>query len=95
MSELVATFQKDPSEVLDYTLDWSTALAGDTISGTNSTWVTPSGLTQVVSPAPSNTTTTTTVWLSGGTSPTDYAVENTIVTTGGRTIQAHMLIQVR
>ena len=95
MSELVATFQKDPSEKLDYVLNWATALAGDTISGSNSTWVTPAGLTQELSPAPSNTTTTTTVWLSGGTSPTDYHVENTIVTTGGRTLQAHILIQVR
>ena len=35
---------KDPDEVLDYELDWSLRLAGDTI--VTSTWTVPSTLTK-------------------------------------------------
>jgi hypothetical protein len=93
MSELLGTFQKDPDETADYYVEWSAALGTDTIS--TSSWVTPDGLTQEVSPAPGISGTTTYIWLSGGTSPTDYSVENTIETTGGRTFQGHLLMQVR
>jgi hypothetical protein len=93
MSELTGTFQKDPEETADYYIEWSAALGADTIS--TSAWVTPTGLTQEPSPAPGISGTTTYVWLSGGVSPTDYCVENTIETVGGRTFQGHILIQVR
>jgi hypothetical protein len=73
-------FPKDPNAVLDYKIDWTTWLAGDTIS--SSTWIVPSGITKTTE---SNTTTTTTIWLSGGTADTEYEVVNRIVTAGGRT----------
>jgi hypothetical protein len=94
MSEQAGIFQKDPSETADYYIDWTDALAGDTITGTP-TWSTQGGLTQEPSPAPGTTGATTYVWLSGGISGVDYTVECTIETTGGRTFQAHILIQVR
>lgn len=59
----VATYSKDPSAKLDYTLDWSTYLGGaDTIA--SATWTLSAGLTKV---AESNTTTSATVRISGGT----------------------------
>lgn len=73
-------FLKDPDEVLDYVRDWSALLGADTIS--TSTWTPDSGITVNSS---SNTTTTATVWLSGGTLGTTYGVRNRIVTAGGRT----------
>lgn len=77
-------FNKDPNDVLDYRIDASTWLAGhdpdDTISTV--TWTVPAGLTLV---AQSNTTTTATIWLSGGTVGTQYEVLCRIVTAGGRT----------
>jgi hypothetical protein len=72
---------KDPDEVLDYQLNWAARLGADTIS--TSTWTVPEGITQ---DSASRTDTTTTLWLSGGTSGQTYALLNRIVTVGGRTM---------
>lgn len=84
-------FSKDPSAVKDYIVNWVAWLAGDTI--TTSTWaVSPSGLTAL---SPTNTTTTATVWLSGGTDRVLYQVTNRIVTVGGRTEEHSIYVYVR
>ena len=80
MPELLATYNKDPAEVLDYTIDWSTLLESDTIS--TSEWALDEGLTK---DSDSKTDTTTTIWVSGGTIGTQYTCTNTIVTAGERT----------
>lgn len=83
---------KDPQETLDYSVDWNRSesgaasgtgrlVDGETISA--STWDVPAGLTQA-SPAPSNTATTTTIWLSGGTLLEHYDVTNHVTTSQGR-----------
>ena len=72
-------FDKDPQAVLDYLADWSEWLDIDTIA--TSTWTAPTGITADSS---RNTTTTATVWLSGGTLGATYKVVNHIVTTAGR-----------
>lgn len=77
---ILATFPKDPNAVLDYTLDWSLWLNGDTIS--TSTWTVPGGITKVLD---TKTATSTTVWMSVGTLATSYSVVNKIVTVNGRT----------
>jgi hypothetical protein len=70
----------DPNAVLDYTIDWSDWLpSGDTIL--SSSWSVPAGLTEDSS---SNTSTTATVWISGGTAGTNYRITNHITTTEGR-----------
>lgn len=67
---------KDPSEVKEYTLDWSQALnAGESIS--TSVWSVQTGLTQS---SESETSTTTTIVVSGGTAGNEYTAENTITT---------------
>lgn len=72
---------KDPSEVIDLTIDWSDTLAtGDEID--TSTWSVPAGITE---DATANTTTTTTITVSGGTDGESYLLTNLIVTTGGKT----------
>ena len=71
---------KDPSGDLDYTVDWSLWLAGDTIS--TATVTVPTGLTLGTV---SHTATAVTAWISGGTVGSSYTVEFEIVTTGGRT----------
>lgn len=86
-------FVKDPNAVIDYKIDWSawlTAADDDTIS--TSTWIVPSGITK---DSDSKTTTTATVWLSGGTAGEDYAITNRIVTAGGRTEDRTIRIMVR
>jgi hypothetical protein len=74
-------FEKDPDAVLDYIWDWSEWLGSDTITGTPTITV-PTGLTKT---SQSNTTTTVTVWLSGGTADAVYSVACKIVTAGART----------
>lgn len=72
---------KDPSATLDYTIDWTAWLAGDTITGTP-VWTVPAGLTKADE---SHTTTTSTVWISGGTIGSTYTLSVRVTTTGGRT----------
>jgi len=80
MAELLATYNKDPTEVLDYTIDWETLLDGDTIS--TSEWDVDTGITE---DSESETTTLAIIWVSGGTVDKQYTLTNTIVTAGGRT----------
>lgn len=82
---------KDPEAVLDYTVDWSTWLGADTISGTP-TWSVATGLTK---DSQSNTTTAATAWLSGGTAGENYRVECKIVTAAGRTDERSFTVRVR
>ena len=95
MTVHVASVTKDPDAVIDYKFDWTRWLAEtttttDTIS--TSSWTVPSGLTK---DSDSNTTTSTTVWLSGGTAGTAYQVANRIVTAGGRTADRTMTVYVQ
>ncbi len=73
-------FVKDPNAVLDYKVDWATWLSTDTIATV--AWTVPTGITQT---STSNTTTTATIWLSGGTAGTTYEIVCRITTAGGRT----------
>ena len=74
------TVDKDPQSVLDYGFDWSDWLDADTID--TSVWTADDGITI---DSESETTTTTTVWLSGGTAGKTYRLVNKVVTTAGRT----------
>lgn len=89
MTNPIARFKKDPDAVLDYSIDWSRWLAGDSII--SSTWVVPHGLTQVTnlfSPI------TITVWISGGTVGQSYLVVGQVTTAGGRTDERTIQIDV-
>lgn len=73
-------FPKDPTAILDYTVDWQDWLqTGETIQ--TSTWIAPSGITINDD---SNSSSSATVWLSGGTKGKTYRVTNRIVTNQGR-----------
>jgi hypothetical protein len=83
-------FIKDPDAVLDYQVDWSSWLAtGDTIAA--SVWVVQIGITKVTD---THTTTTATIWLSGGTVGTSYTAANKVTTVGGRTDERTLTISV-
>lgn len=83
-------FVKDPSDRMDYQIDWSDWLDADTISA--SAWTVATGLTEYSS---INTTTAATIWLTGGTAGQDYRVTNQITTAGGRIRQQSITIQVQ
>ena len=77
---MASRFLKDPNAVLDYVVDWTTWLNGDTIA--TILWTVPAGITQ---DSESESTTSATVWLSGGTVGETYQLVNRITTAGGRT----------
>ncbi|MEI6730376.1 MAG: hypothetical protein WCL30_03870 [Pseudomonadota bacterium] len=78
---------KIPSEIKDYSLDWSKDIGNDVIvNNSNSVWtVSPADMTITQGTLASNSTLTT-VWLSGGSVGTVYYVRNTIITTSGRNL---------
>lgn len=84
------TFTKDPDEVLDYQIDWEERLTEDDLIAT-SDWDVPIG---IIEDSSSNTTTTATIWLSGGYAGEQYRLVNRIVTVGGRTLEEAINITV-
>jgi hypothetical protein len=85
------TFTKDPDAILDYSVDWSSWLAGDEIS--SSEWLLEEG-TAIEKASDSKTATKTTVWLRGGNAGTTYLVTNRIVTVAGRTDDRSISVKV-
>jgi hypothetical protein len=95
------SFLKDPDATLDYKFDWKALTngsgssdwlqSGETIS--SHTIDADSGIT-VDSSAQTDTNTSVTVWLSGGTAGTNYEVRCEIVTSAARTDERTMTIQV-
>lgn len=88
----IRTFEKDPDAVLDYVIDWGDEWleTGDEIK--TSTWTVPAGITK---DSTSNTPTTTTIWLSGGTDGETYDLVNHIITDDGREDDRTITIKVR
>ena len=80
-------FEKDPEAVLDYQVDWSNWLDEDTIA--TSVWVAQTGLTV---DSDTETTTTATAIVSGGTAGSTYTLENKITTAGGLTDERTLYI---
>ena len=76
--------------MLDYQIDWTTWLDGDTIA--TSTWIVPAGITR---DSDSKSNTATTIWLSGGTDGEVYEIVNRITTAGGRTQDRTVSITVK
>jgi hypothetical protein len=74
---------KDPGDTLDYAVDWTDRLAGDTIAASVWTLVVAAGLTKA---SEAHTDVLTTVWLSAGTAGLSATLKNVITTTGGRTM---------
>lgn len=71
---------KDPADIRNYAIDWSAWLTSQNSDTINSSSWSGGGLTIVSS---TNTTTTATAKISGGTAGQAYTVSNTIVTATG------------
>ena len=90
MSQILKRLTKDGDERLDYVIDWSADLNGETVSSTS--WASaPTGLTHVSS---TFTSTTTTVVLSAGTDGIEYRVENTMTDSAGLIRQVSFLLRI-
>ena len=79
---------KDPNDRLDYKLDWSVWLAAETNDTIEtSEWfiaVIGPGTATLVKDSDDNTTTSTSIWLSGGSVGQIYLITNRITTAGAR-----------
>ena len=83
---------KTPNESIDYQFDWTTWLSGFNDTLASVVWTVPSGLTAGAS---SNSTTTATQTISGGSVGNDYVVTCKVTTTGGRIGERSFMLQVR
>lgn len=97
-------FIKDPAAVLDYKFDWKAATNGAT--GADGDWL---GTTETItsrtitadtgitvdSSSLTNSNTSVTVWLSGGTAGTTYKVACKIVTSALRTDERSIYVRVK
>lgn len=91
MAQLDILEPKDPHAVVDYRIDWSRWLRNGDIVLT-SEWAVPDGIEM---DSESNDTTSTTIWLSGGTAGTNYQLTNRITTAQGRTQDRTITIRVK
>ena len=85
----------DPQETVDYSINWANDLGDDTISTSTWTFDANNADAVLVKSSPTKTDTTTTIWLSAGTSGVVYVIRNTIVTAGARTFERTAKITVR
>lgn len=97
---------KDPDEILDYDVDWTSRLysadelalvaAGQTVVPADhiatSQFTLPVG---IVANSSTFSNTATKVWLSGGTDGQAYAIVNRITTPGGRTMDQTIKIKIK
>ena len=72
---------KSPGAVVDWDIDWTDELNGDTIA--SSSFTVSSGITL---DSDTNTATSAKAWLSGGVHLAFESAVNTIITAGGRTL---------
>ena len=89
-SMLLKSFPKDPDAVLDYYLDWTSFLAGDTI--VTLAWV-ATGTVTIRDPAVVGDFTR--IWVEGGTAGELVDLTNHIVTTEGREEDGTLRLKVR
>lgn len=81
---------KNPSDSIDYTMEWNN-LDGATLSSVTHTVESSSGLTVV---GQSNTTSTSTVRLSGGSHGGTYNIKGTATLNNGRTLVRNFTLRV-
>lgn len=84
---------KDPDEVLDYAIDWTELLEGDTID--TSDWIISVGSVVIDTSDVDTARAVATVWLSGGTLGETCEVLNRVVTLGGRTMDRTVRLRIR
>ena len=80
----MTSYLLDPNATLDFVFDWSGWLTTGEVLTTTTVTADPGLVTPASSPATAVTTTTVTVWLSGGTVGTSYAVVCRVTTSAGR-----------
>ena len=93
---ILATYTKQPADVLDYDIDYVEWLAsGDTIDSATATATPDDDSFEILEPLVIVTGTRVKVWTRGGLNVSTYKVEVTTTTTGGRTKQDEFRVRVK
>ena len=82
---------KKSTDVLMYLVDWATETTDRSATISTSTFTVPTGITI---DSQSSTTTTASVWLSGGRHGVDYIINSQVVLSDGHTISKQFDISV-
>ena len=92
---LIATFEKQPADVLDYDIDYATWLPDNDAIAEAVATVTPVGGMEVDLTLVIQDNTRVKIWVSGGVSGTTYKVEITVTTDDGRVKQDEVRFRVK
>lgn len=85
---------KDPDEVLDYSLNWTKRL-GDGEALLTSEWTISGPDELLVQDSDSLSSPATTIWLSAGTLNKTYTLLNRVTTSGGRTMDQSVRLKLK
>lgn len=92
---LIATFEKQPADVLDYDIDYATWLPDSDEIATAVATVTPADGLEVETTLLIQNNTRVKIWVSGGVTGTTYKVEITVTTDDGRVKQDEIRFRVK
>lgn len=92
MTTILAKFEKQPSEVQDYDIDYSEYLTALEDTAATAVVTCDSGLTVISSSVIGSVVK---VWVSGGDSGATYKVTSLLTTTGGRKREADIKVKVK
>jgi len=92
---LIATFEKQPADVLDYDIDYATWLPDSDEIATVVATVTPADGLEVETTLLIQNNTRVKIWVSGGVTGTTYKVEITVTTDDGRVKQDEIRFRVK
>lgn len=92
---LIATFEKQPADVLDYDIDYTTWLPDNDAIASAVAVVAPEGGLTVDLTLVTENNTRVKIWVSGGVSGTTYKVEITVTTDDGRVKQDEVRFRVK
>lgn len=86
---------KDPDEILDYSIDWNPRVLDDDSIVSSSWTITTTDGALVIDTAVPAINGITTVWLSGGTPAYTYILTNRVETDDGRTMDQSVRLLIR
>lgn len=92
---VLATFEKQPADVMDYDIDYTQWLPSTDSVASVSYTVTPSGALAVNSALVIENGTRVKLWVSGGTNASTYKAEVTVTTVLGRIKQDEVRFRVK
>lgn len=92
---LIATFEKQPADVLDYDIDYATWLPDNDEIATAVATVTPADGLEVDLTLIIQNNSRVKIWVSGGVTGTTYKVEITVTTDDGRVKQDEIRFRVK